>query len=413
MPGDANPAPPERTFLLELQHEALRYFLDNQRPGGLILDRQANHGPLRSGGWCSTAATGMGLAAVALASAEPYRLLTPQEAAARVRAAVETALERLPQDHGMMPHFVDPATGELYGHDVVSTVDSCWLVAGALWASAFLHDPRVDDLAGRLYKRVDWLYWTVPEIDPRGLIRHGKARDGQILAGSWDRLDGECIFMYVLGAGAEAGRALPPKSLKSLSPFYGTVAGLRFNNADLGLFAFQYGLDLLDLQHWRPPGGIDLAAEARLGTFANYLICREHAMRFVTYRRFWGLSDGDGPADPPATYAYRDYGPGRPIDGTAHLIATLGSVAHAPQEVLQNLHEADRDQALGAHGRYGFSNVNLDRHWIASDMVGIDAGAAVLAVDNYLMADRVRRVFHSLPCVARGLQQLGFLPVSA
>jgi hypothetical protein len=28
------------------------------------------------------------------------------------------------------------------------------------------------------------------------------------------------------------------------------------------LFVFQYGLDLLDLRDWLPPGGVDLAAEA-------------------------------------------------------------------------------------------------------------------------------------------------------
>jgi hypothetical protein len=43
-------------------------------------------------------------------------------------------------------------------------------------------------------------------------------------------------------------------------------------------------------------------------------------------------------------------------------------------------------------------------------MVGIDAGAAVLALDNYLMADRVRAVFHSLPCVRRAMGRLGFTP---
>ena len=37
-------------------------------------------------------------------------------------------------------------------------------------------------------------------------------------------------------------------------------------------------------------------------------------------------------------------------------------------------------------------------------MVGIDAGAAVLALDNYLNDNRVRKVFHSIPCVQRGLE---------
>jgi hypothetical protein len=85
-------------------------------------------------------------------------------------------------------------------------------------------------------------------------------------------------------------------------------------------------------------------------------------------------------------------------------------VAHTPGAVLQNVHEAEHDRRLHIGGRYGLSNVNLDRHWIGRDMVGIDAGAAVLALDNYLMADRVRAVFHGLPCVRRGVERLGFTP---
>jgi hypothetical protein len=44
-------------------------------------------------------------------------------------------------------------------------------------------------------------------------------------------------------------------------------------------------------------------------------------------------------------------------------------------------------------------------------MVGIDAGAAVLALDNFLFQDRVRSAFHSLPSVQRGLRRMGFSPI--
>ncbi len=407
---EATPAPQDRAFLLGLQQQSLRYFLDNQAAGGLLLDRQANHGPLRPGGWCSTSATGMGLIALAVATAEPYRLLTPADAVGRIRIALEAALDRLANESGMLPHFASPNNDETRGHDAFSTIDSSWLFAGALWAASFLRDARLEGLAAQLYERVDWAHWAVSEGEKRGLVRHGKGADGHFLPFAWDRLVGESVFMYVLGAGAAPGRALAPEAWSALRPFYGTVEGLRFNNADLGLFAFEYGLDLLDLARWHAPGEIDLAAEARVATRANYLACRAAAENFATYCRFWGLSDGDGPGAAPGTDAYREYAPGRPLDGTAHLTATLAAVANAPGEVLENLREADRDQGLGARGRYGFSNVNLDRHWLSRDVVGIDAGAAVLALDNYLMAGRVRRVFHALPCVARGLQRLGLTP---
>jgi len=401
----------DRGLLLRLQRLALRYFVDNQRPLGLVLDRQRNHGPVLAHGWCSTAATGMGFVALALASAPPYRLLTPGEAAARVRAGLEAALHRLPHDRGVLPHFVCSASGAVRGGDVLSTVDSSWLLAGGLWAAAFLGDRGLADLAARLYDRVDWPYWAAPEGDDnRPLLRHGKGGDGRLLACRWDRLNGETVFMYVLAAGAARGRALDAAAAAALRPFYGEAAGLRFHSADLGLFVFQYGHDLLDLRRWRAPGGVDLAAEAGVATAANRLACRAAAGAFATYRRFWGLSAGDGPG-PGAADAYRAYAPGGPLDGTAHVTATLASVAHLPDAVLDNARAAG-DRRLGAAGRYGLSNLNLDRRWVGRDMVGIDAGAAVLALDNYLMDGRVRAVFHALPCVEEGLRRLRFTPLS-
>jgi hypothetical protein len=95
-PGDGDAlAPADRGFLLGLQRHALQYFLDNQTPGGLVLDRQRNHGPRRAHGLCSTAATGMGFVALALASAPPYRLLSPRTAVARVGAGLRAALRPL------------------------------------------------------------------------------------------------------------------------------------------------------------------------------------------------------------------------------------------------------------------------------------------------------------------------------
>ncbi len=408
MPGGvARLTAAEQAFLLSLQRQAIQYFLDNQSPGGLMRDRQANRATHRLEGWCSTAASGMGLIALALAAAPPYCLLERDKAVHRIGLALHAARERVPHDHGIMPHFLDSQTDELRGHDAFSTVDSSWLLAGGLWAAAFLKDPALEELAHHLYQRVDWYYWTDPQASDCGLLRHGKADDGKFLRHFWDRFNGETVAMYVLGAGATLERAVPPKAMAAMKPFYGTVAGLRFNNADLGLFTFEYGLDLLDLRAWRSPGP-DLAAEACIATHANYLFCKQQAEHFLTYRYFWGLSNGDGPGDAPQRDSYCARSPHDAIDGTAQLTATLAAVEHDPAEVLENLNRAERDRVLGARGRYGFSPINLDHHWVGEDMVGIDAGAAVLALDNFLMNNRVRRVFHALPPVHRGLQRLGF-----
>lgn len=398
----------DRELLRGLQARALSYFIDNQTPGGLIADRQANHGPALPAGMASITATGMGLIAIALASAEPHRLIARSEAIARVEIALRAALGRIPHDRGILPHFVDERSGRPIGEDAFSTVDSSWFLAGALWASSFLDDPVLVELAGRIYNRVDWVHWSLPRTSTLpGLIRHGKGPGGRFLKCSWDRSNGETILMYVLGAGAEEPRALPASAWSSTRPFYGEIAGLRFNNADLGLFVFQYGLDLLDLRRWRSPCGLDLAAEAEVATVANRDACRAASGEFRTYRVHWGLSAGDGPGRSPGRDAYDAYSPAGPIDGTAHLTATLASVAHRPGDVLENV-RATAVRRPSPLGRYGLSCINEDRRWIARDMVGIDAGALVLALENVLMEDRVRAVFHQLPCVARGLDRLGF-----
>jgi hypothetical protein len=398
----------DRSLLLRLQSQALHYFLDNQISSGLVLDRQRNHGSPRTSGLCSVAATGMGCIAMALASDEPYRLLSPRDAVLRVSAALQAAVHELPHHNGILPHFVDSHTGQVFGIDYFSTVETAWMAAGGLWAAAFLRDSGLELLARQLAERIDWYYWTAPAESEMPLLRHGLSRDGRFLRSSWDRLNGETVFMYVLAVGAHEERAVPTSVWSHLRSFHGTAAGLHFNNSDLGLFVFQYGLDLLNLRAWLAPNGIDLAAECGIAAEANYRVCREFSDTFTTYRDYWGLSAGDGPSAPPEDLAYRSYAPSGPIDGTAHITATLASIAYRPDLVWENVDRASHEQRWPLLGRYGFSNVNADFDWFGSDMVGIDAGAAVLALDNYLNENRVRNVFHSIPYVQRGLERSGF-----
>jgi hypothetical protein len=222
-------------------------------------------------------------------------------------------------------------------------------------------------------------------------------------------LNGETVFMYVLAAGAAGGKAVPANSWTALQPFYGVTAGRRFVSADLGLFVFQYGLDLLDFRNWHAPGEVDLVKESATAALANYEVCRDASDIFSTYRSFWGLSSGDGPGQRPEMDVYRSYAPSPPLDGTAHVTCSVASIGHCPDLVLENVRRAERETRSPILGRYGFSNVNIDRGWVGRDVVGIDLGAQVLALDNFLSGDRVRTVFHSLPCVRKGLDRFGFV----
>lgn len=392
-------------LLFGLQRDAIRYFLDNQLPNGLVLDRQRNHGRRKFTGLCSISATGMGLIAICLASSAELSLITEAAARKRIKKALRTALNKLPHVKGMLPHFVDARTLTPVGSDAISTVDSAWLFAGALWAAEyFCGDTELKQLADELYARVDWLSWSNGGTKP--LLHHGADVAGNKLKSVWDRYNAETAFMYVLAFGAQKKRSLPPQSMEALDPAFGKLAGETFINADLGLFVFQYSLELLDVCKLPSVNGVDLLDECIKATRANHAFCWEHREQYQTFRHFWGISAGDGPCDLPCVDAYRAYSPTDSMDGTVHITATLASIGHSPHLVMPNVKAAESAQWKHIRGRYGYSNVNVDRDFVSRDIVGIDLGAAVLALDNVLHAERVRDVFMRLRPVRLALRRI-------
>ena len=354
-------------------------------------------------GLCSLAATGMGFIALALAAAPPYRLLTPSAAAERLRRAWRPSATACPTNTASCRiSCIRPAESRPRRGSPQHRRDRLGRRRG-LWAAAFLEVPALQSLAA--HSTTASTGSTGPPRTARrgGLLRHGMAAGGRFLDCCWDRLNGETAFMYVLAAGAAEGRASAAESWSALRPFPGSVAGLHFNNADLGLFVFQYGLDLLDLERWRAPGGGDLWADAAVAAEANERACRAAADTFATYRRYWGLSAGDGPGDPSrAGHLSRllSRRPSRrhgPPDGDA---GVGGAPAGRPCWKIST--RRDRDRAFPVRGRYGFSNVNVDRAWVGGDMVGIDAGAAVLALDNFLHGDACGQSSTACPASAGG-----------
>ena len=204
----------DRIFLLGLQRRTA-FFLDNQAANGLMLDRQANHGPRRPHGLCSLTSSGMGLIALALASAPPHRLLTAKAAAQRLAGGLRTVLDGLPHSRGVVPHFVHSATGRIHGADYFSTVESAWLVAGALGGG--LPAQRGAGIPGKPSLRARRIGATGPR--PRGCCDTGRDATGVFCLCCWDRLNGETAFMYILACGAEDGARWSAASWSALRPF--------------------------------------------------------------------------------------------------------------------------------------------------------------------------------------------------
>lgn len=397
-------APAQRERLLGIERDCLRYFLDNQTEHGLFLDRQRNNGDSYDCDIpCSMAATGMGFIALALAAQKDHNLLSRTEAVERCKHGMETALTLLPEDHGILPHFVIGSDLKPWGFDVSSTIDTAWCLAGASTAAELLDEDEGRRLAARLRERADWLYWT----NGNGrLISHGKNDAGQFLC-HWNRLNGETAFMYILAAGAEPEKAISPDAWSKLEPCMGEAEGLMFASADLGLFTHQVGNHLIDLVSWQNPHNIDLLEHARLATKANILASARLGEKTKTFRTFWGISDGDcpGTAEKNTEYQYRPNTIDN-NDGTAHIASSIAAIEYDVfDEVMRNI---DAAEAIGARGRYGFNNVNLDQKWMSTDAVGFDVGNPCFSIENALHENRIRRAFHAIPDVQRGLARQGF-----
>lgn len=398
----AEQSPIPHMELLGIERDCLRYFLENQNECGLFLDRQRNRGDRygAEGVPCSMSASGMGFIALALAAQKEHDLLPRENAMARCAHGMRTALQCLPQDHGIFPHFVRGARLEPWGEDTFSTVDSGWFIAGALCAAEILNDPCLRSLASELYRRVHWRYWT----NGNGCqISQGKNRKGEFLC-LWDRQSNETAFLYALAAGASGGRAIAPGAWTSLNPYIGEAQGLKFASADLGLFVHHLGSVLLDPHVWRHPQAINLAEHARIATRANILSCLDEAGGSQTMDPFWCRSAGDGPGQSGGQDTYRDYTLQR-HDGTANVMTAIAAIEYEQVAVMQAICAAER---AGLRGRYGFSNVNRLQSWIGSDAVGIDVGNAGLAIDNFQYHNRVRKSFEALLQVQQGLRRMGF-----
>jgi hypothetical protein len=147
--------------LEKLQLQTFAYFIHETNPdNGLVVDKTAP-------GWpASIAATGLALACYPVAVERGFMLRT---------AAVERTLTTLRffwrSAHGPEPdatgyqgfyyHFLDMQTGQRAWQCELSTVDTTFLLAGALAAAMYFDADSADEgelraLADALYRRTNW-----------------------------------------------------------------------------------------------------------------------------------------------------------------------------------------------------------------------------------------------------------------
>jgi hypothetical protein len=395
-------APANASASADLSARALAYFVEQAHPTtGLVRDRAKNFGPTPDDTTyrrASIAATGFGLAA--LAHAAKCGRLDAARAEAAILRALDTALA-LPHFHGWLYHFVDWETGARFPKSEVSTIDTTWLLAGALYAGAVSRDPRIAARADALYRRVDFeaMRTDLGAHPDKPTLSMGWLPESGFITTQWDAYAEE-MLLVLLGLGHPTSPLAPAAWRAFARPATRLPDGQTLIGAELPLFAHQYSQLFVDFRG-RDDGFGDYAKNTAIATLRDRAYARAAAVARATFAAgFWGISASDGP-NGYAAYTLATE------DGTVCLNCAGASAAFVPDVVLADLAAWEASPfAPRILGRYGFADaVNLDRAppYIDEDVVGITVGALYLGLVDADPSTALWADFDAIPAIRRGL----------
>ena len=331
---------------------------------------------------------------------------------------------------GFYYHFLDMTTGRRAWRSELSTVDSGFMLAGALTAAAYFdgddhQEHEIRSVADELYRRADWR-WAQ---NHGATLTHGyKPRHG-FLSYRWKGYD-EALLLYVLALGSPT-YAVPSESYAAWLSTYAwkTIYGYEFVHAG-PLFVHQLShvwIDFRGIQDdYVRERGLDYHENSRRATYVQ----REYAIRnpreFAFYSKdCWGLtaSDGPGPARLVVDGVERQFFdyvargvPHGPDDGTIAPWAVVASLPFAPEIVMPAIRYFVESVHLEQPEDYGFKATfnptypvtSANPHgWVSPWNYGLNQGPIVLMIENQ-RTDLIWRLMRRCPYIVEGLWRAGF-----
>jgi hypothetical protein len=381
-------------LLDEIQRRACLFFYEMADPAtGMVLDRAPCNGGYEPG-VSSIAATGFGLSALAIAHRRGY--LDPDAAQSRVRQTLEFLCEKAERKRGFFYHFLDSSNGKRVWNCEASSIDTCWLLCGALHCRAYWDDATIRSRANELLNRADWTWM----LNGSRTLSHGWTPEGGFLSYRWDTY-AELLAMYLLAMASET-HGIPASCWHAWKRPMRNYRGVFYMDAETPLFVHQYSHAWFDFR-----GRVDSYANyfnnSQRATQAHRNFCIHLSSEFPWYGPdMWGVTASDSRG------GYRVWGhPARPPDGTLVPCAAGGSIVFLPQScgsVLQNMYDRYGDQAWR---KYGFVDAfHPQERWFNADVVAIDQGIMLLMAENYRSLS-VWDAVMSTPEARRGFEAAG------
>ncbi|MBX9767569.1 MAG: hypothetical protein K2X47_09895 [Bdellovibrionales bacterium] len=417
--------------LEKLQRETFDYFVHETNPiNGLVIDKTAANWP------ASIAATGLALACY---PAGVERGFMSRAAAVERTLATLKFFWNSPQGSdpnatgykGFYYHFLDMQTGRRAWQCELSTVDSAFLLAGALTAGIYFDaltedENEIRSLADSLYHRADW-QWAQ---NGGATLTHGWMPESGFLKYRWEGYD-EALLLYLLALGSPTY----PISENSYAVWTSTYRWEKCYGQEYlyagPLFIHQLShvwVDFRGIQDaFMREKGIDYFENSRRATYVQQQYAIQNPLKFKDYGpHCWGITASEGPG--PTTlkvngidrqfFDYVGRGvPYGPDDGTLAPWALVASLPFAPEIVLPALHHCIHQAKMTHFNSYGFKASFNPSHpgnsdnpygwWVSPWHFGLNQGPIVLMIENY-RSGMPWRLMRNCPYLRTGLERAGF-----
>jgi hypothetical protein len=330
---------------------------------------------------------------------------------------------------GFYFHFLDMKTGHRAWKSEISTIDTAYLLVGALTAAQYFDretkaEREIRQLADALYRRADW-HWA---RNGALTVTLGWKPEAGFNKHRWTGYS-EALILYILAL-ASPTFPIPAESYRTWTRTYKwkTLYGHEFLYAG-PLFIHQLShvwIDFRGIQDEYMRGkAIDYFENTRRATYAQQQYAIRNPKRFKGYCEYiWGVTASDGPGPVKRRvdgrvvrfYDYVARGiPNGPDDGTLAPWAILASLPFAPEIVLPSLKYFNQQfPELTSH--YGFkcsynptfadSKTNKNG-WVSRGYYGIDQGPIVAMIENY-RTGFLWRLMRKCPYIVEGLRRAGF-----
>ncbi|MCC7017875.1 MAG: Tat pathway signal protein, partial [Rhodospirillales bacterium] len=251
-----------------------------------------------------------------------------------------------------------------------------------------------------IYDRIDSA-WML-NGDPY-LLSHGWRPETGFIPHRWAQYS-EHSLLYLLAIAAK--QPIPPAAWYAWERPLNEYGPYKFVGR-APMLIHQYSHAWIDFRAMRDRSGIDYFQNSVDAARAHRQFCIDLAPEFPSYsENLWGIAASD------SEHGYVDWG-GPPrhklVDGTIVPWAAAGSLMLTPDTAIPALRTMRERFGDAVYKRYGFVDAFKPGGWIASDVIGIDAGITLLSAEN-LRSGNVWRWFMRNAEARRAFELAGLAP---